>query len=203
MPDLLVTAFDPFGWEPVNASQRTLELLPDTIGPWTVHKQVLPTTFEGGTQLLLETVQRLHPQAVLCLGQAAGRTALTPERVAINLDDARIPDNAGMQPLEQPIVPGGPAAYFSSLPVAVLAKAIKAAGLPAEVSLTAGSFVCNHVLYALLHHIAVEGLPIRAAFLHLPLLEEQTRQLPQPLFGLPAEELARGVQAAIVAIPVE
>lgn len=203
MNQLLVTAFDPFGWEPVNASQRTLALLPDTIGSWSVDKLVLPTTFEGATLLLLDALRAQQPQAVLCLGQAAGRTALTPERVAINLDDARIPDNAGHQPLEQPIVPGGPAAYFSTLPVALMAQAIKAAGMPADVSLTAGSFVCNHVLYTLLHHIAVEGLPIRAAFLHLPLLEEQARQLPQPFFGLPAGELARGVEAAIAAIPVD
>ncbi len=138
---ILVTAFDPFGGAETNASLMVLEALPERIGAAKLEKRVLPTVFGLSARLAEEAAEQLRPEAVVCLGQAAGRKAVTPERVAVNLMDASRPDNGGNQPEDQPVVPGGPAAYFSTLPVKAMARAIREAGLPGEVSTTAGLYV--------------------------------------------------------------
>ncbi len=192
---ILVTAFEPFGGETVNASLAVLRLLPDELGGAQLVKAVLPVAYGAAPDRLKEAVGREKPEAVLCLGQAGGRTALTPERVAINCADARIPDNAGQQPIDEPLVPGGPDAHFATLPIRAMAAAIREAGLPAEISNTAGTFVCNAVMYALL-----EWFPeVKGGFLHLPWLTEQAAEKPGA-FGLSAQELTHGVAAAVRAI---
>ncbi len=188
---ILVTAFEPFGSSSVNASQEALALVDAQSVEAELIRMILPVTFEGSARLLREAVRREKPDAVLCLGEAGGRAALTPERVAVNLRDARIPDNAGAQPVDLPVEEGGPAAIFSTLPVKRMAQAISDAGLPAALSLSAGSYVCNHLMYSLLSYCQRESPQIRAGFMHLPALSPDT---PGP------EELARGVEAALRAV---
>lgn len=197
---ILMTAFEPFGGEKRNASLEAMALLPDAVAGANVVKHVLPVAFGASVDALRGAVARLRPDAVLCLGQAAGRADITPERVAINLDDARIPDNAGRQPIDQPIEMEGPPAYFSTLPVKAMAAAIRAEGLPASVSNTAGTYVCNHVMYGLLHLLATAYPKVRGGFMHVPLLDEQAAALAPPPPGLSARQLARGIRAAIAAI---
>lgn len=140
---LLITGFDPFGGEQVNPAFEAVRLLPDEIAGLELCKLEIPTEFIKSGVILKDALRAVHPNAVLCVGQAGGRTAVTPERVAINLMDARIPDNAGYQPIDTPVVPDGPAAFFSTLPVKAIAARIQSDGLPAAVSNTAGTYVCN------------------------------------------------------------
>lgn len=196
---VLVTAFEPFGGEARNGSQEALALLPEALCGARIVKRVLPVAFGEAAEALRRAVREAGPDAVLCLGQAGGRRALTPERVAVNLRDAAQPDNAGRRPVDEPVLPGAPAAYFATLPVKRMAEAIRAAGLPAEVSNTAGTFVCNEVLYSLLELQAREYPAARGGFLHLPWLSEQAAAR-EGAFGLPAEELSRGVKAALEAV---
>ena len=186
---ILVTAFDPFGGAETNSSLEVLEALPVRIGSAKLEKRILPTVFGLSAEVAEAAVEQLRPDAVVCLGQAAGRKAITPERVAVNLIDASAPDNAGNQPADEPVIPGGPAAYFSTLPVKAMVAAIRAAGVPAAVSNTAGTFVCNSLMYAVLHFAAScrPGLP--CGFVHVPGPED----------GLSREELNRGVAAALAA----
>lgn len=193
---ILVTAFDPFGGETVNPAQRALELLPDVIGGAAVHKLAAPTVFGGAAELVCREMDRLRPDAVVCLGQAGGRDAVTPERVAINIMDARIPDNAGQQPVDQPIEPEGPAAYFSTLPVKKMAAAIRAEELPGRVSNTAGTFVCNSLLYSVLHHAAQTMPDTRCCFIHVPYIPEQTADKPGTP-AMPLQDIIRALTAAI------
>ena len=186
---LLITGFDPFGGNNVNPSWEAVAQLPEKIGPYTIHKMEIPTVYEVAAQQVLEKAQQLQPDVILCVGQAGGRGAVTPERVGINLRDAKICDNGGNQPQEQAIVPDGPAAYFSTAPCKKMVEAIAAAGLPAAVSNTAGTFVCNDVLYTLLHHF--DGTAVRAGFIHVPYLPTQ---------GTPNMELADIVKALTAAI---
>jgi pyroglutamyl-peptidase len=152
---ILLTGFEPFGGEVVNPSWQVARALDGrTVGGVPVVACELPCVFGAALRVLDEALAAHAPVLVLALGQAAGRSAFTPERVAINVDDARIPDNAGAQPVDRPVVPGGPAAYFTTLPVKAMVAALRAAGLPAQVSQTAGTFVCNHVFYGLMHRLA-------------------------------------------------
>lgn len=137
---------------------------------------------------------------MLCVGQAGGRAAITPERVAINLMDARIPDNAGFQPVDQPVVPGGPDAYFATLPVRRMAETIEKAGIPAQISNTAGTYVCNCLLYTLLHTAAVEYPGMPGGFIHVPYALEQLPGKPEGTPGLALQQIAQGLSCAIEAI---
>ena len=195
---LLLTAFDPFGGEPVNPAWEAVQRVRAPEGVELLRLQV-PTVFGLSGDLVCAAMAREKPDAVLCVGQAAGRAALTPERVAINLMDASIPDNAGAQPLEQPIVPGGPAAYFATVPVKALADAIRAAGIPAAVSNTAGTFVCNQLLYRVLHEIETRFPGMRGGFIHVPCLPEQAERLGkgQTIPSLSLEQIITGLEAAI------
>lgn len=190
LPRLLLTGFEPFGGDAVNPSELVAAALHGRVieaggrRAW-VQALRLPCAFDGAAQVLdeaLGTAMRNGGQpappvlAVLALGLAAGRVAMTPERVAINLADARIADNAGAQPRDAAVVPEGPAAYFTTLPVKAMVAAMREAGVPAELSLSAGSFVCNHVFYALMHRLAAwpQGSQApRGGFMHLPLLPTQ------------------------------
>ena len=187
---ILVTAFDPFGGEEVNNSMKVLEALPDRVGGAKLIKRILPTVFGLSARLAQEAAEKLRPDAVVCLGQAAGRKAVTPERVAINLMDASRPDNAGNRPEDEPVIPGGPAAYFSTLPVKAMAAAVRESGVPAAVSCTAGTYVCNSLMYAMLHDAAGKRPDLPCGFVHVPGPED----------GLSTEELARGVAAALGAL---
>lgn len=200
-PCVLLTGFEPFGGEPVNPSWQVAQALHgELIAGAPVVALQLPCVFGAALAVLQQALLQHRPQLVLALGQAAGRCELTPERVAINVDDARIADNAGAQPIDLPVVPGGPAAYFSSLPIKAMVAALREAGVPAAVSQSAGTFVCNHVFYGLMHALntAHGRAGVRGGFMHLPLLPEQAARLPgQPSLAL-ATQVA-GVRLALAA----
>lgn len=172
----LVTGFEPFGDDTINPSREAVRLLPPRFGELDIVTRVLPTTFGAALDALTDAIAAAKPDIVLCTGLAGGRAALSLERVAINIDDARIPDNAERQPSDRPVVPGGPAAYFATLPVKPAVAALRAAGLPAIVSNTAGTFVCNHVFYGLMHLAATRRLSLCGGFLHLPYLPSQAAE---------------------------
>ncbi|MCA0325037.1 MAG: pyroglutamyl-peptidase I [Proteobacteria bacterium] len=193
-PRVLLTGFDPFGGDPINPSWRIAQALHRRqIAGHHVQAAQLPTVFGDALARLHELLQAHPPALVICLGLAAGRGALSLERIAINVNDARIADNAGAQPIDTPVVPGGPAAYFSTLPIKAMRQAILAAGIPAEVSQTAGTFVCNHVFYGLMHRLAsVRALSrTRGGFIHVPLLPEQGAP------SLPLEQMVEGMRVGI------
>ncbi len=192
---ILLTGFEPFGGEHINPSWQIAERLHgEDLGGAQVHAVCLPTVFGGSIKSLKQALRRHQPQLVLCLGQAGGRSELTMERVAINVDDARIPDNAGEQPIDQAVVHRAPAAYFSSLPIKAMVAAMQQAGLPASVSQTAGTFVCNHVFYGLMHALR-RRTGVRGGFMHVPWLPEQSPQPPH----LPLRDMVHGVRVALVA----
>lgn len=195
MKQLLITGFDPFGGEGINPSWEAVRLLEDTIGEYRLTKLQLPTVFGRAADLLLEAADRLQPDAVLCVGQAGGRAGITPEVIGINLREARIPDNEGHQPQNEPVIPGGPAAYFATLPVRDLVRAVQAGGLPASLSYSAGAFVCNDVLYSLLHRF--DGTAVRAGFVHVPYLPGQASG-DKPSMSL--ADIVRGLTLAIGAL---
>ena len=195
MKRLLITGFDPFGGETINPSWEAVRLLPNRIGPWQIQKLQIPTVFEKASQQVLKQADAYAPDAILCIGQAGGRRGLTPEVVAINLREANIPDNAGNQPTSAPVVSDGPAAYFSTVPVRAMVSAIQQLDLPASLSYSAGAFVCNDVLYTLLHHYA--GTEVKVGFIHVPFLPEQAKE---NVPSLPLEQIVQGLQAAIEAL---
>ena len=186
---LLITGFEPFGKETVNPSWEAVRLLPDSIGGWTLDKLLVPTVFGLAAQRVLSRAEETRPDAILSVGQAGGRGAVTPEVVAINLREASIPDNAGQQPVQEPVVPGGPAAYFATLPVRDMAEAIRQAGLPGKLSYSAGAYVCNDLMYSLLQRY--DGTAVRTGFIHVPFLPEQGEP------SLPLSDIVRALTAAI------
>lgn len=196
---ILLTAFEPFGGEKVNPAQEALKDVPDVVAGAGIVKLTVPTVFGKSVETVYGAMKREKPDAVLCIGQAAGRTGLTVERVAINLEDAAIADNEGRKPVDTPVFAEGPAAYFTTLPAKAMVEKIKGAGVPASVSCTAGTFVCNHLLYGVLHHIAREFPGMRGGFIHVPYLHEQVLDKP----GAPSlsrEDIAKGIEAAVEAI---
>jgi pyroglutamyl-peptidase len=194
MRTVLITGFEPFDGAEINPSQEIARNLHGmVIAGHTVVGALLPCVF-GAAIPELQRLLRVHrPALVICVGQAGGRAAITPERVAINIDDARIPDNAGAQPVDRPVVRGAPAAYFSTLPVKAIVAAWCAAGVPSEMSQTAGTFVCNHVFYGLMHALrARKG--VRGGFIHVPFLPEQAQK---GQASLPLEDMVFGVALAL------
>ena len=192
MKQLLITGFDPFGGETVNPSWEAVSRLPEVIGDYQLTKLQIPTVFRTAAEIVLAAAADAVPDVILCVGQAGGRAAVTPERIAINCMDAKRPDNAGNQPAETPVLPGGPDGIFSTVPVRAMAEAITAAGLPGRVSNTAGTFVCTDTLYRLLHHWA--GTGTRVGFIHVPYLPEQAPD------GAPSMSLAEILAALTAAI---
>ena len=189
---LLITGFDPFGSETVNPSWEAVRLLPEAVGAYRLTKLQIPTVFGQAAETVLTAARELRPDVILCIGQAGGRSAVTPEVVGINLREARIPDNAGNQPVNVPVVENAPAAYFSTVPVRAMVKAIQDAGLPAALSYSAGTFVCNDVLYTLLH--CFDGTKTHVGFVHVPFLPEQAKD------NIPCLPLPQIVQALTAAI---
>jgi len=193
---ILVTAFEPFDKEPINPTMLMLERLPADFDGHEIMKQVLPTTFGESAEIALVRITEFEPDAVLCLGQAGGRAAMTLERVAININDASIPDNAGAQPVDEPVVPDGPAAYFSTLPNKAIVSAMREAGIPAAISNSAGTYVCNQILYAVLHFITENKLQAKAGFMHVPYLPVQVADKPN-MPSMSLDDMVRALEIAI------
>lgn len=196
---ILVTGFDPFGKETINPAWEAVRRLPATIAGAQIVTLQVPTVFDQAASVVHAAIVREQPNVVLDIGQAGGRSGLTPERVAINLNDAGIADNQGNQPVDQPIQADGAAAYFTQLPVKAMVAAIRAAGLPGYLSTTAGTFVCNHLMYQVQYQRAHEFPRLRAGFMHIPFLPSQVSARP----GVPSLALTddvRGLTAAITAI---
>ena len=192
----LVTGFDPFGGDKVNPSSLAVSKLGKRIGGVMIHTATLPTSYAKSAGVLRKVIEKTKPDIVLCVGQAGGRTELCLERVAINVQDARIRDNDGKQPIDKPVVAGGPAAHFATLPIKACVAAMRKAGLPAAVSNTAGTFVCNHIFYALMDIAASHPIPMRGGFLHIPYVPEQVARLG----GAPSmavEDIVRGIEIII------
>ena len=178
---ILYTGFAPFGGESVNPSFESLRLLPDSIAGADVLRLELPTSFDSAGKLLVEGIARERPDIVICVGQAGGRAAVTPEFVAINYRSARIPDNDGFQPTDEPVCGGGPVGYFTKLPVRRIAERCRENGIPASVSYTAGTDVCNNLMYTLLHAIETQFPAVTGGFIHVPYSAEQAApKTPQP-----------------------
>lgn len=196
---ILLTAFDPFGGEKINPALEAVKLVKEEDLTAELIKLEVPTVFHKSIKTVQEAMRKHKPDAVLCVGQAGGRFQLTPERVAINLDDARIPDNEGQQPVDEPIFADGADAYFASLPIKAMVESIKAENLPAAVSNTAGTFVCNHLMYGVLYTIAKEFPQCRGGFIHVPFIPAQVvDKANTPCLSL--NDIARGVTAALQAI---
>ncbi|UGB02611.1 pyroglutamyl-peptidase I [Leclercia sp. G3L] len=196
MQTLLITGFEPFGGETLNPSWEVVKQLDGMIiDNCRVVARQLPCVFGESLEVLNAAIDALQPSVVLAIGQAGGRVDVTVERVAINVDDARIPDNRGQQPVDVAIVPDGPAAWFSTLPIKAMVEALREAGIPASVSQTAGTFVCNHVMYGVLHKLA-DRPEVKGGFIHIPYLPEQAAAHP----GAPSmatHTLKKGLEIAI------
>lgn len=178
LPTVLLTGFEPFGDETINPSWEAVRALHGArIGGHRVEARCLPVEFGGSLAALRKAIAATRPALVVCVGQAGGRPQLSLERIAINLDDARRPDNAGHSPIDAPIVVDGPAAYFSSLPVKRLRQALQRAGIPAEISQTAGTYLCNHVFYGLMHALR-RRRGLRGGFVHIPYSPQQAARHP-------------------------
>lgn len=192
----LVTGFDPFGGDEVNPSALAVGRLRKRIGGLAIHTAELPTSYARSAGILRAAIDKARPDIVLCVGQAGGRSELCLERVAINVQDARIRDNDGKQPIDKPVVADGPAAHFATLPIKACVAAMRKAGLPAAVSNTAGTFVCNHIFYALMDIAASHPIPMRGGFLHIPYVPEQATQLG----GAPSmsvDDIVRGIEIVL------
>jgi pyroglutamyl-peptidase len=195
---ILVTGFEPFGGEALNPSWEICKRLPREIAGRRVETLLVPCEFRTAIEVVAEAIEQHGPEIVVSLGQAGGRSQVGVERVAINVDDARAPDNAGQQPIDEPVAENGPPAYFSTLPVKAMVAAMRAANVPAELSNSAGTYVCNHLMYGVLHFAAASGNAARAGFIHVPYAEEQVldrRGVP----GMAVATMVRGVEAALAA----
>lgn len=170
---VLITGFDPFGGEKINPAWEAVRALPDNIDGIEVVKLQIPTVFKKSAKKLFENIDSVKPDVVICVGQAGGRYEFSVERVAINVDDGRIPDNDGYQPVDSPVFEDGENAYFSTLPIKAIVEEVKKAGIPAAVSNTAGTYVCNHIMYSLLYYLNKNNLNIKGGFIHVPFIPEQ------------------------------
>ena len=192
MKHLIITGFDPFGGETVNPSWEAVSRLPDTVDSYRLTKLQIPTVFGLASRTVLDAAEAGRPDVILCVGQAGGRDAVTPERIAINMASSKTADNHGTVLREEPILPGGPDGIFSTVPVAAMADAIVDADLPGKISNTAGTFVCNDTLYRLLSHFA--GTGTKVGFIHVPHLPDQAKE------GAPSMELDAIIRALTAAI---
>lgn len=196
---LLVTGFDPFGGEPVNPAIETVKRLPDRIAGAEIIKLEIPTVCHKSLRVIDEAIAEYNPDAVLSIGQAGGRPDITVERVGINVDDCRIPDNEGNQIIDEPVFPEGPDAYLVTLPIKAMVQRIQERKIPASVSNTAGTFVCNHVTYGVCHLIATKYPGKRSGFIHIPYLPQQVidkKNMP----SMSQEMMVEAIEAAIETI---
>lgn len=200
---ILVTGFDPFGGETVNPAYEAVKLLPDTIGGAQIFKLEIPTVFSLSGPAVEEGIKKYQPDVVLCVGQAGGRASISVEKVAINFVDARIPDNNGEQPLDEPLQADGPAAYFSTLPVKAMVQHVKDAGLPCYLSFTAGTYVCNSIMYNVLYMCEKRYPGIRAGFIHVPYACGQVIDKANTTPSMPLETIAKSLEYAIEAIAID
>lgn len=203
MMKILVTGFDPFGGEKINPALETIKRLPDTILGAQIIKLEIPTVVGKSLAKIKEAVEKENPDVVLSIGQAGGRSEITVERVGINIDDCRIPDNEGNQPIDEPVVKGGPAAYFVTVPIKAIVENIKAHNIPASISNTAGTFICNHVCYGVAHLAAARtaaGKPMKSGFIHIPFLPEQVIGKPALTPSMSLETIVSGITHALEAI---
>ena len=193
MKKLLITGFEPFGGEKINPSWEAVKLLPDTICDFELTKIEVPVVFEKAAETVLAKADEINPDAIICVGQAGGRPSVTPEMVAINLRFASIPDNEGNEPKDTPCVPGGENAYFSTLPVRKMVSAVSEAEIPCSVSYSAGTYVCNDLIYHVLHRY--NGTDTKACFIHVPFIPEQTEDKPSMELGTIAKALEIAIKA--------
>ena len=197
---ILVTGFDPFGGEEVNPAIETVKRLPDTIGGAKIIKLEIPTVCHQSLRVIDEAIAGYDPDVVLSVGQAGGRPDITVERVGINVDDCRIPDNAGNQIVDEPIYADGPAAYFVTVPIKAMVQRIRERNIPASVSNTAGTFVCNHVTYGVCHLLAVKYPGKRSGFIHIPFLPQQAvdkKNMPSMSQDMMVEALTAAIEAVV------
>ena len=195
---VLVTGFDPFGGEPINPAWEAVKAMKDTIAGAEIVKMQIPTVVGKSIEKIHQKMKELQPDLVISVGQAGGRFGVTPERVAINITDARIPDNEGNQPIDEPIFSDGPAAYFSNLPVKAMVQAIKDAGYPSVLSNSAGTYICNHVMYGILYYIEKEFPNVRGGFIHVPYAPSQVVNKPStPSMAL--ADITASLEAAVAA----
>lgn len=196
---ILITGFDPFGGESVNPALEAVKAMKDEIAGAQIVKLEIPTVFNKSIAKVREAMDREKPDVVLSIGQAGGRFAICPERVAINISDGRIADNEGYQPIDEPIFADGAPAYFTTLPVKAMVEAIKAKGIPAELSNTAGTYVCNHVMYGVLYHINKDFPGVRGGFIHVPFIPQQVvAKKNMPAMAL--ADITAALEAAVEAI---
>lgn len=195
---VLITGFDPFGGEKINPALEAVMALPDTIGDVEVIKLEIPTVFGKSLATIREAVVKHQPDIIISVGQAGGRFGISPERVAINVDDARIKDNEGNQPIDIKVVEDGEAAYFSNLPIKAMTQAMVHAGIPAFVSNSAGTFVCNHVMYGILHMIHTEYPHMRGGFIHVPYIPAQVTNKPN-MPSMSQADITKGLALCIEA----
>jgi pyroglutamyl-peptidase len=195
MKPILLTCFEPFDGSPVNPSEQVACVLAtDPPAGMDLHTATLPVDRHGAPSALLAALEATQPRAVLCLGEASRRPAVSIEHVAVNLMDYRIADNKGEQVSDLPVIPGAPAAYFSTLPMRRLLDALLAAGIPAELSLSAGAFLCNQIFFTLLHHLAENSKSFPAGFIHLPSLPQQAAAQPAPIASMSLETSVRAIR---------
>lgn len=195
LPTILLTGFEPFDGQSTNPSwDAVLALHGKRIAGHHVVARRLPVTFGASLKLLRAALREISPVLVVCVGLAAGRAGISLERVAINVDDARIPDSDGSQPVDEPVVADGPAAYFATLPIKSMLAGLREAGFPVEISQTAGTYVCNHVFYGLMHALRKRS-KVRAGFIHIPYSPEQASIANAP--GLPVETVADALRLAL------
>lgn len=192
---LLITGFEPFGGETINPSWEAVCRLPERIAQYELTKLQIPTIFWLASQTVLDIAHSLQPDVILCIGQAGGRDKVTPEVIGINLRESTIADNAGNQPVNTPVVENAPAAYFSTVPVRKMVSAMEMKGIPSKLSYSAGAFVCNDVLYSLLHHY--QGTRTQVGFIHVPFLPQQAKG---DCFSLPLEQMTEALSAAVEAL---
>jgi len=195
---VLLTGFEPFNGATINPAWEAVRALEGWQGDsFQVEVRQLPCVFGDAIEDLTALIDELHPDVVIAVGQAGGRPDISVERVAINVDDASILDNGGKQPVDTAIAADGPAAYFSTLPIKAIVHALRARGLVAGVSQTAGTFVCNHVFYGLMHHAATQLQPIKAGFIHVPFLPEQAAARPDAPPSMALEDIIAGIKLAV------
>ncbi|MBN2795270.1 MAG: pyroglutamyl-peptidase I [Clostridia bacterium] len=197
---ILVTGFNPFGGENINPSYEAVKLLPDFIHHGKIIKLELPTVFKKSSDLLIQTIKKEKPQIVFCVGQAGGRTDLSFECIGINKDLGRIPDNEGNEPLGKKIREDGDDGYFSNLPIFKIVEALEKENIPASVSYTAGTYVCNHVLYSLMHYIKTSDVEIKGGFVHVPFIPAQVigkRQVAHMGLDMIKDGLIKAIEVAM------
>ncbi|MEG0295687.1 MAG: pyroglutamyl-peptidase I [Clostridium sp.] len=195
---VLITGFDPFGGESINPALEAVKKLPDTIAGAEVIKLEIPTVFKKSLEKIEENIIKHNPDIVISVGQAGGRFGVTPERVAINMDDARIKDNKGNQPIDESVFADGDTAYFTNLPIKAMVKEMQEGGIPASVSNTAGTFVCNHVMYGILYMAQKKYTNIKGGFIHVPYIPQQVVAKPN-MPSMSLEDISKGLELCIKA----